>query len=88
MTAAKARVPLKGVPMTVSVEQAQKALPQLIDQLLSGQEILLTRNDKPVAQLVAVTTASPAPVFGACRGLLSVLSEDEEHLKDFHDYMP
>ncbi len=74
--------------MTVSVEQAQKTLPQLIDQLLPGQEILLTRNDQPVAQLVAITTTTPAPVFGGCRGLLTVLAEDDEHLEDFREYMP
>jgi antitoxin (DNA-binding transcriptional repressor) of toxin-antitoxin stability system len=74
--------------MTVSVEQAQKSLPQLIDQLRPGQEVLLTRNDQPVAQLVAVNTTTPVPVFGGCHGLLTVLSEDDEHLADFGEYMP
>jgi antitoxin (DNA-binding transcriptional repressor) of toxin-antitoxin stability system len=74
--------------MTVSVEQAQKSLAQLIDQLVPGQEILITRNEQPVAQLVAVAPAGPAPVFGGCRGLLTVLAEDEEHLDDFREYMP
>ncbi len=27
------------------------------------------------------------PVFGSCQGLLTVVSEDEEHLKDFEEYM-
>ena len=27
------------------------------------------------------------PVFGAGRGTLTIVSEDEEHLKDFHEYM-
>jgi hypothetical protein len=27
------------------------------------------------------------PVFGASRGTLSIVSEDEEHLKDFQEYM-
>ena len=28
------------------------------------------------------------PVFGSCRRMLSVVAEDDEHLKDFHEYMP
>jgi len=30
---------------------------------------------------------APTPVFGAGRGSLSVISEDDEHLKDFREYM-
>jgi len=31
--------------------------------------------------------AAHAPVFGAGRGTLTIVSEDEEHLKDFKEYM-
>jgi hypothetical protein len=27
------------------------------------------------------------PVFGSCRGMLTVVAEDDEHLKDFAEYM-
>ena len=27
------------------------------------------------------------PVFGSCQGMLTVVSEDDEHLKDFKEYM-
>jgi hypothetical protein len=27
------------------------------------------------------------PVFGSCKGMLTVVSEDDEHLKDFEEYM-
>jgi hypothetical protein len=27
------------------------------------------------------------PVFGSCKGLMTIVSEDDEHLKDFQDYM-
>ena len=74
--------------MTISIEETQKSLPALIDALSPGEEILITRNNEPVAQLVAVEPAHPTPVFGNCSGMLAVLVEDEEHLKDFKDYMP
>ena len=37
--------------------------------------------------LLEVKSAAHAPVFGAGRGTLTVLSEDDEHLKDFQEYM-
>jgi len=27
------------------------------------------------------------PVFGSCKGMLTIVSEDDEHLKDFEGYM-
>ena len=27
------------------------------------------------------------PQFGNCRGMLTVIAEDDEHLKDFEEYM-
>src|SRR5262249_21176067 len=27
------------------------------------------------------------PVFGSCKGMMTIISEDEEHLKDFEEYM-
>jgi hypothetical protein len=31
--------------------------------------------------------AGPLPVYGSCKGMLKVLVEDDEHLKDFEEYM-
>jgi antitoxin (DNA-binding transcriptional repressor) of toxin-antitoxin stability system len=31
--------------------------------------------------------SSPEPVFGSCKRMLTVISEDDEHLKDFEEYM-
>ncbi|MGO8896938.1 MAG: hypothetical protein ACLQU5_01105 [Isosphaeraceae bacterium] len=27
------------------------------------------------------------PVFGSCQGMLTIVSEDDEHLRDFEEYM-
>jgi hypothetical protein len=27
------------------------------------------------------------PVFGSCKGMITIVSEDQEHLKDFEEYM-
>jgi antitoxin (DNA-binding transcriptional repressor) of toxin-antitoxin stability system len=74
--------------MTVSIEEAQKSLPQLIAGLKPGDELIITQGSRPVAQVVPVAEAAPHPQFGSCRGKLTILAEDDEHLNDFTDYMP
>lgn len=72
----------------VTVEEAQAKLSQLLDQLGPGDEVIITRNALPIAQLVGLPAEKPHPVPGRGRGKLVILSEDDDHLKDFEDYMP
>jgi antitoxin (DNA-binding transcriptional repressor) of toxin-antitoxin stability system len=37
---------------TMTIEEAQARLPEIIDKLAPGEEVLITRNDQPVAKLV------------------------------------
>lgn len=65
---------------TVTIEEAQARLPELIHSLLHGEEVVITRDQQPVAQLIPPPSAKPQPVFGSCKGMLTVVAEDEEHL--------
>ncbi len=73
---------------TVTIEEAQTNLPDLIAKVGRGEEVLIVRDAHPVAQLIGPRTEKPQPVFGRGRGKLIVVSDDDEHLKDFEDYMP
>jgi antitoxin (DNA-binding transcriptional repressor) of toxin-antitoxin stability system len=55
--------------------------------LTPGQEIIITSNDQPVAELRHLPVDGQ-PRFGSCKGSLVILAEDDEHLKDFAEYMP
>lgn len=72
----------------ISLEEAQSNLPEIIDRLKPGAEIVITRNNQPVAALHLPADVTPQPRFGSCRGALTILAEDDEHLQDFKDYMP
>jgi prevent-host-death family protein len=71
----------------VSLEEAQAHLPELIEQVQQGEEILITRQGQPVARLVAAARVPPRQP-GSAVGKLTILAEDDEHLEDFPDYMP
>lgn len=76
------------MPEIITLEEAQSSLPELIDRLKPGTEIVITRNNQPVAELHLPTGALPQPRFGNCRGSLTIIAEDDEHLQDFREYMP
>lgn len=72
---------------TVTIEEAQKELPSLIDRLQDGEEVLITRNTKPVARLVA--EHKPHRISrkaGNCQGMMRIIADNEEHLEDFKEY--
>jgi antitoxin (DNA-binding transcriptional repressor) of toxin-antitoxin stability system len=72
----------------VTIEQAQAHLPELIANLVPGEELVITQNNQPVAELRPLPTGQSRPQFGSCKGKLVILAEDDEHLKDFQEYMP
>lgn len=72
---------------TVSLAEAQSKLPELIDHLAPGEELVITRDDKPVAKLVAAGLPPPRRA-GSGKGQLTIISDDDEHLEDFAEYMP
>jgi prevent-host-death family protein len=73
---------------TVSLAEAQAHLPELLEQVAAGQEIVITRDDAPLAQILPIRKAKPQPQFGSCKGMLTIVSDDKEHLEHFKEYMP
>lgn len=75
---------------TVSIEEAEARLSDLIHKLKPGDEVLITEDNQPVAKLVsesprAMPDRRPPPGLG--KGYLTIISDDEEHLKDFEGYI-
>ena len=71
---------------TVTIEEAQAKLSELIGKLTPGEEVVITQNDQPVAELHPIAKAAPQPKFGSCKEMLTIVAEDEEHLGDFKEY--
>jgi antitoxin (DNA-binding transcriptional repressor) of toxin-antitoxin stability system len=71
---------------TITLEEAQSRLAEVIDNLPAGEPVVITRDGRPVARLVRELPRG-VPVPGRCKGMLVVHAEDDEHLKDFAEYM-
>ncbi len=72
----------------ITLEEAQSHLAEIIENLSPGEEIVIMRGVRPVAKLTGTPGEEPRPVPGRGRGMLTIISEDDEHLKDFAEYMP
>ena len=73
--------------LTVTVGEAQAQLPELIARLTAGDQVIILQGNRPVAELRSSSKAKPRPQFGACKGMLTIVTEDDEHLRDFVEYM-
>ena len=73
---------------TVTLEEAQRRLSELITTLIPGEELRITRDDWIIATLVRLPEPSQEPRKpGSAIGKLTIVSDDDEHLKDFEEYM-
>ena len=66
---------------SVSVHEAKTNLSRLLAQVEAGAEIVITRNNRPVARLVRVGPPKKKPLLGALKG--QVFFEDS-----FFDPLP
>ncbi len=74
---------------SVTIQEAQANLPDLIHKLVPGGEVVITENNQPVAKLVSEKPAvrqRPPPGLG--KGMITIVADVDEHLKDFAEYMP
>lgn len=72
----------------ISLSEAQDRLPELIEQLGKEHEVVITREKRAIARIVAPAAAPRQPRKpGSAKGKLQLLEEDEAHLGDFRDYM-
>jgi antitoxin (DNA-binding transcriptional repressor) of toxin-antitoxin stability system len=73
---------------TVSLEEAQARLPELIDQLSPWQDVIITRDEKPVARLIVEGPRQQPRQLGTLKGTVRYMAPDfDAPLDDFKEYM-
>ena len=74
---------------TITVEEAQGHLAEIIDKLPPGEEVVITRDDKPVATIKATLAPEPTPrMFGTLKGTILYIAPDFDDIPEgFEDYL-
>jgi prevent-host-death family protein len=73
---------------TVTIEEAQANLLDLIHKLQPDEEVVITENNQPVARLIATTPSQPVRQLGTLKGTVLHMTPDfDAPLEDFKEYM-
>ena len=75
---------------TVTIQNAQATLTDLIHRLTPGDEVVITDNDQPVARLLPTAATPPKKPrqLGTLKGTVLYMAPDfDAPLEDFKEYM-
>lgn len=73
---------------TMTLEEAQANLAQIIAKLAPGDEILILKDEQPVARLTAEPAVQIERKLGTMRGSILYMSPDfDAPLEEFKEYM-
>jgi len=78
--------------VAITLDHAQTHLAEIIDNLTPGEEIVLTRDDKPVATIMAPLLPNKqreAPRLGTLKGTILYIAPDFDAIPEgFEEYLP
>lgn len=71
----------------ITIEKTKSIqLPELIETVVNGEEVVFTQDDLPIAKLIAIKQEKPRPQFGSAKGSFTLAKDFDEPLKDFDEY--
>jgi prevent-host-death family protein len=70
----------------VNVNVAKAHLSELIQKAMLGEEIIIAKDNKPVAKLTALHPEKHKRYLGSAKNLVSISKDFNELLEDFKDY--
>jgi antitoxin (DNA-binding transcriptional repressor) of toxin-antitoxin stability system len=69
----------------IELDKAKSQLDALIQTALDGEEVVITRDEKPVLRLVPVPE-EPRRKAGSAKGMITIAVDFDEPLEDFREY--
>jgi antitoxin (DNA-binding transcriptional repressor) of toxin-antitoxin stability system len=73
---------------TVGLQEAAGRLAELIDEVASGEEVVIRRDDGATFKSIPVALMPPPPKFGSAKGQAKMREDFDEPLEDFQAYAP
>jgi antitoxin (DNA-binding transcriptional repressor) of toxin-antitoxin stability system len=68
-----------------TLTEAQKKLPELVDEALNGEDILIKKDDHAAVKLTAVMKSGRRQ-FGSAKGLIEFATDFDDPLPEFEPY--
>ncbi len=67
---------------TVNIYDAKTRLSQLVDKAASGEDVVVSRNGKPLVRITRLESAKPRVKFGLLKGKLTIPADFDAPLPD------
>jgi antitoxin (DNA-binding transcriptional repressor) of toxin-antitoxin stability system len=74
--------------LTIAIEEAKARLPELTQEVDEGQEVLISRQDGAVYQIVRRSVPRARRRVGSGKGLFVIKDSFYDPIEDFKDYGP
>jgi antitoxin (DNA-binding transcriptional repressor) of toxin-antitoxin stability system len=71
----------------IDITHAQNQLPQLMQNALQGEEIIITRNNQPILKLSQISSTPKRRHRGSAKGQIKIAPDFNAPLEDFQEYM-
>lgn len=67
---------------TINIYEAKTRLSQLVDKAASGEDVIVSRNGKPLARITRLTSAKRTVRFGLLKGKVRIADDFDAPLPD------
>lgn len=71
---------------TYNIAEAKAKLSALVDQALSGEDVILAKDNKPLAKITALKMPPQPRKPGSAKGKIWIAPDFDGPLEDFEDY--
>ncbi len=77
-----------GIMLNIDIEQAKNSFPNIIEQTIKGNEIIITKKGRPVVKMIAITKKHKKKrLFGSAKGLIKMAADFNKTPEDFRNYI-
>lgn len=70
----------------VNVHEAKTHLSKLLERVQDGEEVIISKGNKPIARLVLIEELKPERKMGSAKGKVRIADDFDAPIEDFEDY--
>lgn len=71
----------------VNIHEAKTNLSKLIKKVVSGEEVIIAKGNKPIVKMIQYDTKKPRRKLGSAKGKVKITTDFDSPLEDFTDYI-
>jgi prevent-host-death family protein len=71
----------------VNIHEAKTNLSKLIDKVMKGESVVISKSNKPVVKLVLVDEMKSKRILGSAKGLIKIEEDFDTPLEEFKEYI-